>query len=390
MTTYIDKEKFQFITSFEKIEFIKTTGEKGILDFGELTIDERIFLSTFLTYIIQQNNITKKIKTNNLYKILFNFNDTKRTDIIPTYYEAFINNISEFLKSKPHFISYIVDHYDEIIDNKTTIYRTQLNRSEMALLYTFKFQRSHKSLNNVLYIMGVAKANTKTKFLNKISLDRFYKTSPSMSKRRIAEIMSKLNINYTILNGYVYFGNGFNVELNEKDMSKEQLEDNILNSLDKKPPIVKQEKIIENKKQEDDNYSEILLDIKKQNDEKQEKNEEIIKKLKNEWNNYYFENTNNATLLVRKWNKIFDFEKEINNICSKLHVKAELIDKALNNEYFDNKIGGINTKNLIIQELKNLRKSLHLIIQVENAFNKETFLYLGYMYSTHEKFMNLI
>ena len=70
MSIYIDKEKFQFITSFEKITFTKTTGELSVLDFGELTIDERIFLSTFLTYVVQNSGITQKIKTNNVYNTL--------------------------------------------------------------------------------------------------------------------------------------------------------------------------------------------------------------------------------------------------------------------------------------------------------------------------------
>lgn len=86
----------------------------------------------------------------------------------------------------------------------------------MDLLYTLKFQRSFRSLLNVLYIMGVAKAATRTHKLNKIPLSRFYKDSVSMSKKRVNEIFNKLGIEYKIVDDMVFFGNGFNVELNEK------------------------------------------------------------------------------------------------------------------------------------------------------------------------------
>lgn len=239
--TYIDKDKFQFITSFEKKEIFNTKGEKIIIDFGTLDIDERIFLSSFLTYVVQNDGAGKKINSSNLYDIIFDFNSTKKRKA--GFYDAFISSISEFIRTKPHFISYIIDYYDEVIDNKSTIYRTQLNRSEMELLYEFEFRKSYKSLNNVLYIMGVAKSNITSRFLNKISFDRFYKTSPKLTQQRIEDIMEKLKVPYHISTKKktLYFGNEFGVILDEKFYSEdkknylEQLNENeIISSLNKK------------------------------------------------------------------------------------------------------------------------------------------------------------
>ena len=217
---YVDKEKFQFITDFEKKPSHNSKGEDIILDFGELNVDERVFLSAFLTYIVQNDGIDKENKENNLYDIIFNFNGNKKK--ATSFHDSFITVVSEFLGTKSHFISYIVDHYNDIINNQTVIRRTQLNRSEMDALYSLKFQRSYKSLINVLYIIGVSKSNVPTAKLNKLNLDRFYKTSPSLTKKRIKEIMSKLCISYKIHGDYVYFGKGFNIKLAEKYASEKK------------------------------------------------------------------------------------------------------------------------------------------------------------------------
>jgi hypothetical protein len=97
--TYIDKDKFQFITSFEKKEIFNTKGEKIIIDFGTLDIDERIFLSSFLTYVVQNDGAGKKINSSNLYDIIFDFNSTKKRKA--GFYDAFISSISEFIRTKP-------------------------------------------------------------------------------------------------------------------------------------------------------------------------------------------------------------------------------------------------------------------------------------------------
>lgn len=276
--TYIDKDKFQFITSFEKIEILNTKGEKEILDFSELSIDERIFLSAYLTYLVQNDGIGKNRNhiCKNLYDIIFNFNGKNRKDYETKYHDAFISTITDFLKEKLSFAHYIYDHYDNIENGKTVIYRTQLNRSEMDALYTLKFRRSYSSLCNVLYIIGVAKSNTTTSYLNKIPLNKFYSNNTTMSKIRVKEIMEKLNISYKILEGFVYFGNGFNVNLDEKYISdakknfnKKVDEELILKSLTNKENTT----ISTPKKEEIKNEAELLVN---------EESNEIINKVSEE------------------------------------------------------------------------------------------------------------
>ena len=256
INTYIDKNKFQFITSFENVEISNTKGEKIILDFNNLDIDERIFLSAFLTYMVQTEGVKTKDVKNNLYDIVFNFNNDFKKQ--PSYYKNFMDVISSFLKSKVHYLAYIIDYYNEIKDNKTIIYRTQLNRSEMDLLYSMQFRCSYSSMFNVLYIMGVAKSNVCTKKLNKIPLSRFYKDSVSMSKKRATEIMEKLNLKYQIYEDNVYFGNGFEIELDEKYYSDEKkqyqkdiTEEDILSSFNK-----------EYNEEEIETYKEIIETVK--------------------------------------------------------------------------------------------------------------------------------
>lgn len=408
--TYIDKEKFQFITSFEKKEITNTKGEKIIIDFGELTVDERVFLSAFLTYVVQNEGVGKKVKATNLYDIIFNFNGNKRK--ATSFHDAFIDTISEFLRTKPHFAAYVVDYYNEIIDNKTTIYRTQLNKSEMDALYSLKFQRSYKSLCNVLYIIGVAKSNIRTKQLNKISMDRFYKTAPSLTKKRIDEIMKKLCIGYNIVGDTVYFGNGFNIELAEKYASEakkkfeNQLnEEDIINSIPViNNPAVKSEEDetqvkqhIEPVKEEKDDYLiQQMIAHHKEDDEfdkadPEERRRNAQEKIKSVWSEYYYKDTNVASKLVRKWSSIFDYNTELEKIQKKFNVKPELIEKAINNDYFDDADGGLEMKKRLIAELKELRNQITLMVKVEKIFGEgdEKYLFMGYMYTTHEAFMQL-
>jgi hypothetical protein len=275
LTTYIDKNKFQFITSFEQVEITNTKGENIILDFGSLDIDERIFLSAFLTYVVQNEGISKKLPLVSLYDVVFNFNGNKKNKT--SYHQTFIDVIGNFLRSNAHYIAYIIDNYKEIKENKTTIYRTQLNRSEMDLLYSLKFQRSYRTFVNVLYIMGVSKSNARTKKLNKIPLSRFYKDSVSMSKKRAAEIMEKLNIKYQIYEDNVYFSNGFGIDLDEKYYSdekkqfeKDKFEEQILDSFDLNIEEEEQcKEIFEKVKAEDEDtisFKDCMEEIKEQED----------------------------------------------------------------------------------------------------------------------------
>lgn len=431
--TYIDKEKFQFITSFEKIEIENPKGEDIILDFGKLTIDERVFLSAYLTYITQNGDINKEEKSKNLYDIVFNFNDNKKNKT--SFHDAFITTISECLRTKLLFVLYINKHYNEIKDGKTTIYRTQLNRSEMDALYSLKFQRSYKSLCNVLYIIGVAKSKFRTQ-LNKISIDRFYNNS-SMSKNRIKEIMEKLSIGYEIVNDNVYFGNGFNIELAEKytseakkNFEKEIDELDIINNI---PVINKSAEVKEIKKEVKEKVVEHVEPAKPIKEEKQDYLYEQIKKsekqnipekdlsaeelddlfatadamsgrtsiiedipeitsidYKMKWQKHKDNIGITAAMkLVQEWDKTFNYNAELEKIQKKFNVKSEIIDNALNDGYFDDKDGGLNMKKNILASFKELRNQLNLMVNTENVFGNDKDIFMGYMYKTHDRFMAL-
>ena len=224
------------------------TGNKSELDFSILSIEHRIMLSSYLTLLSRSDNKQEKL---DLYEIIFNFNKTKR-NIKTSYHDKFIKDLSEFLKSNPEYFSFIKHNFDAIKDNKTVIYRQQINQTEMDLVYSLKCQKNYHSLMNILYIVGVAKQNIVTKFLNKINLNRFYPTSKILSEQRVHDIFAKLNelsvtpISYKITKDSVYFGNGFKVEEDEKYFTEEKKE--YLNQLEEEE-IIKSLSMINIKKE---------------------------------------------------------------------------------------------------------------------------------------------
>ena len=187
-------------------------------------------LSSYLTYICAKEKT--KIKNTDLYNLIFNFNSR---NLKPTsYQDAFIKDLSDFIYAEPYYFVFIKTHFNKIENDKTFIYRSQLNQSEMDILYSLKFQKNYYSLMNVLYIIGVAKQNSVSTALNKISLSDVY-SNVSMARQRVDFIFEKINsvstnkINYLLKDGIVYFGNGFNVPLEEKFYSedKKQFEANV-------------------------------------------------------------------------------------------------------------------------------------------------------------------
>lgn len=223
MKIYIGKNKFHFITDYSKYTAKNTSGEDIVIDFGLLTIEQRIMLSAYLTLLCNDKNLKKE----NIYEIIFNFN-SKKIYKKPSYQNIFLQDLTKFLKNKSYFFSFIKDNFNKIENDKTFIYRQQLNSSQMEVLYSLKFQRSYSSLMNVLYIIGVAKQNIVTTALNHISLDRIYRTSSFLAKKRINEIFDKLNkvsknkIEYIIKDKEVWFKNGFSVDENEEFNSQEK------------------------------------------------------------------------------------------------------------------------------------------------------------------------
>lgn len=246
MSTYISNNKFQFITDFGKHAYLDVKGNAYELNFNDLSIAERIMLSSYLTFLCC--NKDNKLRKNDLYNLIFDFNGKNKKKT--SYQDAFIEDLSNFIARQPYYFAYVKSHYDEIVNDKTFIYRQQLNHSEMELLYSLKFQRNYHSLMNVLYIIGVAKQNITSAYLNKIPLSNIYSHS-TLAKKRVEEIFSKINsvsakeVKFKISKGILYFGNGFFIEEDEKYQSTEkqqfnklQAEEEIISSLVTSPDEV--------------------------------------------------------------------------------------------------------------------------------------------------------
>lgn len=239
MKTYICENKFQFITDYNTHAFIDVNGNPHELSFKDLTIVERIMLSSYLTFLCSNKN--SKMKKQNLYELIFNFNSKFQRKT--SYYDSFIEDLTNFIAREPYYFAFVKSHYNEIVNDKTFIYRQQLNHSEMEVLYSLKFQRNYHSLMNVLYIIGVAKQNIATSFLNKIPKSAIHSNQTYASKK-IEEIFEKINlvskneVKYKIHNGIVYFGNGFSIDEADEYQSEEkqkfendQFENDIINEL---------------------------------------------------------------------------------------------------------------------------------------------------------------
>lgn len=225
MNTYISENKFQFITDFSKHAYIDVKGNSYELNFNDLTIVERIMISSYLTFLCS-NDEGKKTNKKDLYNFIFNFNNKRQRKT--SYQDSFIEDLSNFIARQPYYFAFIKSHYNDIVNDKTFIYRQQLNHSEMDILYSLKFQRNYHSLMNVLYIIGVAKQNITTTYLNKIPLANIYPSTPALGKKRVEEIFEKINavskneVKYKIVDGMVYFGNGFGIEEDSKYQSVEK------------------------------------------------------------------------------------------------------------------------------------------------------------------------
>ena len=243
--TYINDNRFQFITDFSKHQYVDVNGETHELNFNELSIIERVMLSGYLTYLCK-NYGKNKPKHQDVYSLIFNFND-KKIKKAPTYYDYFIKDLSKFIAREPYFFSFIHSNFDRIENDKTFIYRQQLNHSEMELLYSLTFRKQYQSLLTVLYILGVAKQNTVSTYLNKVPLSNFYSNNITLSKKRINEVFSVINsssknqVNFVIKDDIIYFGNGFEVDeanefasIEKQKFDQTKTEEDILADLIKK------------------------------------------------------------------------------------------------------------------------------------------------------------
>jgi len=356
-----------------------------------------------------------ELTKNNIYMAVFDFNKEKRHGkrlkaLDYEFCDEFMNDFSIFLKEHPEFFSYIKANANTITDNKTEIKRTQISREEYAVLNSIKVKNNYERFIASLYIIGVAKNKTSTYKLNQISLDYFCPSNKSTAKKYVTDLFVNMgyieNQTFRFKDNAVFFKSEFVIEAQDKYASKEKRDfdeiNSFLNSKSEEKTVKKEviEKIVEPVKpikEEKQDYlaQQIVANYNPEAEdditrvEREEKRRAALIKIKSVWNNYYFENIASATKKVQEWSKIFDYNAELEKIQKKFNVKSEIIDKALNDGYFDDKDGGLDMKKNILASLKELRNQLNLMVRTENIFGDDKFLFMGYMYKTHAEFMAL-
>lgn len=248
METYINKDKFQFITEFGKKDGYDGNGNKIQIDFGTLTMPQRIFLSAYLTMFSSEDELTK----NNIYMAVFDFNREKKHGkklkaLDYEFCDEFMNDFSIFLKEHPEFFSYIKANASSITDNKTEIKRTQISREEYAILNSIKVKNNYERFIASLYIIGVAKNKTSTYKLNQISLDYFCPSNKSTAKKYVTDLFANMgyeeNKTFRFKDNDVFFKSEFVIEAQDKYTSKEKRDFDEINSFFNSKAEVKEEEV---------------------------------------------------------------------------------------------------------------------------------------------------
>jgi len=196
---------FYFLVDFRRHRF-ENNGVKTYIDFRNLTLNERIILSGYLTSLYNdQNNLNQ-----NMYDLIFNFGNYRTSK--STYQSNFISDLSDLLKKSPNIFEYIKQNYNARTETMSfEIFRQFISSEVMKFVYDMNLTKSYRFYLNVLYIIGVAQRYNISK-LNTISMNNFYPTSTSLSKKMVASIFDKLrekfpNLNYEINDGQLFFSN---------------------------------------------------------------------------------------------------------------------------------------------------------------------------------------
>lgn len=215
--TYVNMESFQFITDF-----------RNDYGFNDLTISQRIMLSAYLTCIVNDGICSN---SNNIYKMTFNFTDSREDAAIMNYKftQEFMVDFTIFLKNNPDIFKFVKDNAFTLDEaGNTVIKRTQLNKSEYDILLKSQFRKNYLPFTTALYILGVSKMSITTKKLNQFPIDNLYKNNRALARaraRKLFEVMGfEENVNFIFKNNTVFFGNGFSKELESKYVSKKKKE----------------------------------------------------------------------------------------------------------------------------------------------------------------------
>lgn len=425
METYINKDKFQFITEFGKKDSYDGNGNKIQIDFGALTITQRIFLSAYLTMFSSKDELTK----NNIYMAVFDFNKEKRHGkklkaLDYEFCDEFMNDFSIFLKEHPEFFLYIKANANTIIDNKTEIKRTQISREEYAVLNSIKVKNNYERFIASLYIIGVAKNKMSTYKLNQISLDYFCPSNKSTAKKYVIDLFENMgykeNQTFRFKDNDVFFKSEFVIEAQDKYASKEKRDfdeiNSFLNSKSEEKTVKKEviEKFVEPvepvkpiKEEKQDYLYEQIKKSEKQNIPEKDLSDEELDDLfatadamsgitsinyQMKWQKHKDKiGITPAMKLVQEWNKIFDFNVEVEKIAKKLHTNRDVVAGVMKGGFLTDKEGGIELKKRILQELKELQNFVKILISgVDKSYtieNKEMFE--AYVYSNYKELMNL-
>ena len=212
--------QFQFIVDFcESKEF-----NNKILSFKNLTIEDRVLLSVYMTGLMNENFTSidednKKIKQ--MCNIVFNFNGRKREKYVfnKDIVKDFQNLVVQFFKNNKDYCEYVEQDIIVSCNNKKDLFKISLNPTEFMIVNKLKYKNVDFLLDTI-YILGTAKNHTST-ILNKFDMHNFSQHLVK-SRRMLDGIFKLMGWQYRIVgDGTVAWRSRWKQELVISDMSKE-------------------------------------------------------------------------------------------------------------------------------------------------------------------------
>lgn len=213
--------QFQFIVDFcESKEF-----NNKILSFKNLTIEDRVLLSVYMTGLINQNYTSKDSedkKINQMCNIIFDFNGRRKNDIFNMEMtKDFKEMVKKFLEQKKDYCLFVEQDSITRYNNNNDLFRISLNATEYNITRKIKYKRVDYLLYTI-YILGTAKNHTSCAILNKFDVRNF---SPSIKvgMKMCDKIFNLMKWQYIpVKKGYITWKSKWKMKLNNNDLSEEE------------------------------------------------------------------------------------------------------------------------------------------------------------------------
>lgn len=217
--SFIIKDNFQFIVDFcANRQFRNTT-----LNFKDLSIRDRVFLSTYLTGLVSQkfikeDNNEKKLKQ--MCNIIFDFNNKRQNNIKDmNMYKITYNLLQDFLKDKQIYCNYVESQNIIGRNNSNDLFKVSLNSTEYSITRKMKF-KDPNHLFGIIYILGTAKNHTTCALLNKFDLHYFSKCLKTATKI-IDKLFNLMEWKYIAVNkSIICWKSKWKLDLENNDLTK--------------------------------------------------------------------------------------------------------------------------------------------------------------------------